>query len=315
MPLVLQRSWIGRRVTLRRALDRSPDGVLRFTGVVGDLLDLDSSRAVIQTRTGVVEVPVAAIDTARLVATSTADELALERVILAGWQPAEVKDLDGWVLRASGGFTGRANSVLPLGRPHRPLEEMIDAARAWYAARRLPLRFQVPREARRLLDAALAERGWTASAPVDVLVARLDFLPAAPGGTDVRIAAHPDEGWLACYRGGAAQTAPARALLVRHERVGFASIRDDGGTTVATGRASVDDDWLGIGAVEVLPEHRRQGLASVVVAALAAWGRERGAVRGHLEVASDNEAGQALYRRLGFWQHHDYHYRSDPNAE
>lgn len=286
---------------------------MRFTGVVGDLLALDETRAVIETRKGVVEVPVAAIDTARLVATATADELALERVILAGWQPAESEDLDGWLLRASGGFTGRANSVLPLGRPHRPLDELIDVARAWYAERGLPLRFQVPREARRLLDAALGERGWAPGGPVDVLAARLDFLPAAVDRIDVEISAEPDDGWLACYRGGAASGEQARALLVRHDLVGFASIRD-GGATVAVGRATVDGEWLGVTAVEVVPERRREGLATAVMAALAGWGRERGALRSHVEVSTENGTAQALYRGLGFWQHHDYHYRSDPRT-
>lgn len=314
MPLVLQPSWVGRRVTLRRALDRSPNEVIRFTGVVGDLLALDDERAVIETRKGVVDVPIAAVDTARLVATSTADELALERVLAAGWRPADEEDLDGWTLRAAGGFSKRANSVLPIGRPGRPLDELLDQARAWYAERGLPLRVQVPREARRLLDAALAERGWQASTPVDVLAARLDFLPVSAREFGVQIATGPDDDWLSCYRGGTARTPEARALLVRHERVGFASVRD-GDVTVAVGRATVDDEWLGLTAVEVVPERRREGLGTAVMSALAEWGQERGAVRAHLEVSTDNQAAQALYRTLGFWQHHDYHYRSDPQGD
>ena len=34
-----------------------------------------------------------------------------------GWPPLERGELGGWMLRAAGGFTGRANSVLPLGDP------------------------------------------------------------------------------------------------------------------------------------------------------------------------------------------------------
>ena len=41
------------------------------------------------------------------------------------------------MLRAAGGFTGRANSVLPLGDPGRPLPDAVRAAEAWYAERGL----------------------------------------------------------------------------------------------------------------------------------------------------------------------------------
>jgi GNAT superfamily N-acetyltransferase len=123
----------------------------------------------------------------------------------------------------------------------------------------------------------------------------------------------PDDGWLALYRGGKGAEGSARELLTRHDTVAFANIRIDG-RTVAVGRGAVDKGWLGVMAVEVDPDHRRAGLASAVMAALWRWGAAAGAVRGYLQVSADNAPAVALYARLGYWRHHEYHYRTEPEG-
>ncbi len=314
MPLVLQARWVGRRVSVRRVVERTPDGRLLQADVVGDLVGLDTQTAVIDARDGLVEVPLALVTAARTSPPSSADELALQRVEAASLRAAETAELDGWLLRADHGFTRRANSVLPLRRLRRPLDDALAQAAQWYAARDLVLRVQVPLAARRLLDAALAERGWPAELHTLVQARRLDVATSAPPA-DVVITAQPDDTWLTVYRGGRGLAPSARALLTRHDTVGFAALRRDG-RTVAVGRGAVDDGWLGVMAVEVDPNYRRAGLARSVTAALWAWGAAHGAKRSYLQVAADNESARALYAALGYWTHHDYHYRRpyDPAA-
>jgi ribosomal protein S18 acetylase RimI-like enzyme len=314
MPLVLEPSWVGRRVSVRRVLDHAPDGRPTFGDVVGDLAELDAGAAVVDTRDGLVEVPLALVALARLAPPSTADELALEAVAARGLRPAQTHRLGGWQLRADHGFTRRANSVVPLRAPGTPLEQALAAAHDWYAARGLPLRMHVPIEARRLLDAELAERGWEAEPPVHVFAGRLASLRAPAGqAPPIDIAQAPDDDWLALYRGGSGLAATGRALLTRHDRVGFASVRT-GGRTVAVARGTVDDGWLGVMALEVDPEHRRRGLAAAITAALWRWGVAHGAQRSYLQVWADNRPAVRLYEKLGYWVHHDYHCRTEPGA-
>jgi GNAT superfamily N-acetyltransferase len=283
-----------------------------FGDVVGDLVHLDASNAVIDTRHGPVGVPVDTVAIARPAPPSTADELALETVAAAGWRAAETAHIGGWLLRATGGFTGRANSVLPLRAPGLALDEALRRASAWYGERGLPLKLLVPTEARRLLDAELAERGWPADHDVHVMAARLDQVQAVsrPDVT-VTIAAEPDERWFERYRDGAGASAVGRALLTRHDAAGFASVRD-GDRVVAIGRATIDDGWLGVTAVEVDAALRRSGLAATIMAALWQWGRTRGAARSYLQVSADNTEAVGLYDKLGYWVHHDYRYRTEP---
>jgi ribosomal protein S18 acetylase RimI-like enzyme len=314
IPLVLEPSWTGRRVSVRRVIERAPDGRLLFGDVVGDLVGLDAQTAVIDSRSGYVEVPVALIAVARLVPPSTADEIGLAEIAARGWRAAETDRLGGWLLRASGGFTSRGNSVLPLRTPGLPLDDALDRAGEWYRARGLPLKFQVPVESRRLLDAELAERGWPASPDVHVMITRLDLRPAQPAEPDVVVTDVPDESWLLRCRHGGGIDPDAQALLTRHDKVAFAAVRDSFGTSTAIGRGTVDDGWLGVTAVEVAPELRRTGLARNIMRALIAWGVAAGAKRSHLSVATDNVAAVALYESLGYRTHHDYRYRTDPAA-
>src|SRR5947209_20619996 len=52
---------------------------------------------------------------------------AFERMSARHWQATEQACLGGWLLRAAGGFSGRANSALPLGEPGMPAERAVDA--------------------------------------------------------------------------------------------------------------------------------------------------------------------------------------------
>lgn len=311
MPIVLQPSWVGRRVSVRRVVDRAPDGRLLLADVVGELAGLDEQTAVIDSRKGLVEVPVAFVTVARLVPPSTGDELALQSVGARGLRAADTHQLGGWLLRADGGFAHRVNSVLPLRQLGVPFEEALRAAHDWYAARGLPLQFQLPVEARRLLDAELAERGWLPDAPTHVMAGHVRLSAGQPDDPRIDLDAEPDEQWLSLYRGGAGAGSRGRALLTRHDTVAFAAMRVDG-RTVAVGRGAVDDGWLGVMAVEVEPAYRRQRLARAVTSALHRWGAAHGAERSYLQVSFDNSAAIALYERLGYWRHHDYHYRIEP---
>jgi len=63
--------------------------------------------------------------------------------------------------------------------------------------------------------------------------------------------------------------------------------------------------WAAAGDAEVLtvavvPEARRKGVGASLVTAAGVAALVRGAASMHLEVAEDNEAARALYRKLGY---------------
>jgi GNAT superfamily N-acetyltransferase len=247
---------------------------------------------------------------ARAADASVAD---LQRLSTLSWRPLETANLGGWRLRSGAGFTGRANSVLPLGDPGVPLDEAIAHVLSWYGHRGITPRFQLPQPLTAELSEELAIRGWRSADVTDVMVSDLDPALALAGPLrddlpPVELADVPSEGWLGRYhyRGG---RLPAGGLqvLTNHAGAGFASVVEDG-VTVAIARATVDERWLCVQAVEVAPEVRRRGVGRHVMRGVFEWGRSRGARHTHLQVMATNEPAHALYEGLGFTSHHRYHY-------
>jgi GNAT superfamily N-acetyltransferase len=322
MPVVLDESLLGSRVVVRYRRSKSDAGP-PLSDAVGELVELTASTATVLRRRGPVVVSLDSIVAVRRVQPDRAQILELELIASRGWRPATVVEADGWLLRADQGWTGRANSVLPARTPRKPLPSMLAIAAAFYADRGLPLQVQVPLPARALLDAELANRGWTIARPTVVLVGRgsRDGYPDRDSGEGVGAAAAdrgvtldrtPSAAWLAAYhyRGGPLP-GPAVKLLTRHDCVRFATVVS-GGRTIGIARGAVDDGWLGITAVEVDPAYRRRGVATTLMAALHTWAASEQAHRCYLQVDGDNEAAVALYARLGFTEHHRYHYRVAP---
>lgn len=272
----------------------------------------------------------------------------LERVAAAHWRGTEEEWVGDWLLRAAGGFTGRANSALPLGDPGRPLDDALTLVTRWYRERGLapmiavpvPLADGDPRAASyrpagdpladggdphadgapgRELDAHLASRSWPLRpGPAFFMVADLPLaIPTSElaAGREVLVSPDPDDSWAAMYHYRGQDHLPpiARQVLTSSREQAFVSIRE-GDEVLAIARLSIADGWAGLTAVEVHPGHRRQGLGVVITAAACQVAGERGIQRVFLQVEVDNAPAQAMYQRLGFRYSHRYHYRVAPSA-
>lgn len=253
--------------------------------------------------------------------------IELERTAAGHWRGTEERWLGGWLLRAAEGFTGRANSALPLGDPGLPLDEALAAVSEWYRARGLPPMIVVPAPLEtgpsdRSLDDHLSQRQWsTRPGPAFVMVAELPLaglrvtsLTSLPGGAEVQVADEPDDAWAAMYHYRGQERLPpvARKVLTSAKRQQFVSIRF-GGEILAIARLSLADGWAGITAVEVNQAHRRQGLGTAITAAACREAERRGIRPVFLQVEVTNAAARALYERLGFLYSHRYHYRVAPS--
>jgi GNAT superfamily N-acetyltransferase len=237
----------------------------------------------------------------------------LERLAARSWRGLEEERHGDWLLRAGGGFTGRANSVLVAGDPPSGLDDAVAAVTRWYAARGLRPRAQVPMPGAERADAALAAAGWTRDDDNLVLTASLAGWPEP--ATPVGLAAVPDDAWLAGYRYRGTPLPPvAYDVLTNAEGPVFAAVRlvPPPAPVSAVARGVLVDGWLCVTAVTVDEASRRKGLATAVMAALGSWARGRGGHSCLLQVAGGNAAALALYARLGFTEHHRYHYRLGP---
>ncbi|MFF2051250.1 GNAT family N-acetyltransferase [Leifsonia sp. NPDC058194] len=258
---------------------------------------------------------------------------ALDRLADRGWPALEREALGPWVLRAAGGVTNRANSVLAIGDPDpgpgsgsgsADIAEAVDAAERWYAMRALPTVFQVSPAASGALVRELGRRGYREHSETAVLVAERAAVAAtlgvsasghaadAPGAaSDVSVATSPSRGWLDTWwavdgRGGAAERATVEGILAGGPALyawAGASADPD-----AVARLALADDWGGLYAVATLPRARRRGLARRLAVALAGASASAGVERLWLQVVAANAPALALYEGLGFTPASRYSY-------
>lgn len=230
------------------------------------------------------------------------------------WRPVEVADVGGWRLGYSGGFTSRANSVVPLAEPP-DLDAAIGSVEAFYSRRGVPARFRVGREALPVgLDGVLAARGYRLVATTWVLALALPA-QAEPSAASIEVAVEvadePDDdwlsGWLDVKASGTVDPGLARAV-VTGSAAGYLTTRDDDGV-VGVIRAGYSGDWVGLSCLMVAERARRRGLARALTLAAMQIAAERGARRAFLQVAAGNHAALELYHRLGFADVDTYHYR------
>lgn len=228
----------------------------------------------------------------------------LTQITSRGWPAVESEWLGEWELRASGGFTGRANSVAATGSPQVPLDQALTHVREFYAARDLqPLAQVVVGSA---LHDQLTGAGWTALDGYrgGAVVQVADLAQVYSPDLAARISSTADNQWLAAY-GRADGAADARRVLEGPGQVAFVTIGDPG---VAFGRVVVTGEWAGLAAVEVLEPARRQGYGRRIVETSLAWAVEHGADKAYLQTMRSNSAALALYAPFGFVDHHDYIY-------
>ncbi|MFI5732012.1 GNAT family N-acetyltransferase [Kribbella sp. NPDC051587] len=301
---------IGHRVVVRHRIKGG------LTDVIGVLEDRRPDHLVVRhADSSTHRIELTAITAAKPIPEMPLRPVDVEQLFLTaalGRPAAETSYLGEWLLRASGGWTGRGNSLLPTGNPGMSIPEALKQAEAWYVERGLPPQAHVRLGSPAATD--LEELGWTDAHPgrSDVLVMHttLDHVNGLPP-YEVQLVERPDQSWYGVAFDGPVP-APAPVVLEGAPKAVFASITVDG-QLVAVGRGSMTGHWLGIDAVRVVPAYRGRGLAGAVVQALARWAGPQGGRRTYLEVLESNEPAVTAYRRLGYVEAYRYRYLVSPS--
>ncbi|WP_030419069.1 GNAT family N-acetyltransferase [Streptomyces sp. NRRL F-5065] len=312
---------VGKRVSVRRLIEPgATEG--KYTDTLGVLTSWDDGVLLITRKSGeVVQIAESSLVAGKVVPAAPARRRGpaasygeLARVASRAWPPVEAERLGGWELRAAGGFTRRANSVLPLGDPGRPLDEALAVVRRWYGERGLPAYVQTASGAegtQEVLAAELERRGWEREVSAELWTGALAPVADRADGSGVSLARTADAAWLGRYRRAGLDEVALR-VLGGGPSVWFASVPGEGPAPAAIGRCAVDGRWASFSAVEVDPALRRRGLATGVMAALAGRALDEGASAAWLQVETDNAPARALYAALGFTAHHAYHHYREP---
>ena len=232
----------------------------------------------------------------------------LENVLTTTWPPVKQELFGKWLLRTSGKFTMRANSVLPCGKapfgePLKEIDEAIAHVVAHFEKHGLVPTFSIPLPTYQELDSKLFDNGWIEKVRAHVMVGDIAPLAMNKSKFKTTISESFDDAFLAL------QDDHGVAELMRAYPALYASVFD-GEKLIGVGRTSHADGWSALSRVFVDPAYRGQGVSKLIVNALLGASFEAGIKKSVLQVDSKNTVAISLYSSLGFSFHHEYVYRS-----
>jgi ribosomal protein S18 acetylase RimI-like enzyme len=242
--------------------------------------------------------------------TNPSDIASIERATLDAVCPAEVHEIPGWLLPFDPLPVGRARSAVPLA--HMPLSpaELLPIE-AYYQQRDRPTVFRLPESLiSPEIGNALQAMGYVGTQAVLVQVAELAGLLRLAPPDAATLSATPSAAWASVYTADGfdpVDGANRVQLLSRSRHVVYACV-SEGGQALAAGTGSISQGWLSIHGMRTAPGAQGRGLASRILAGLAAHAAAQAVHRVFLQVEHDNVVAQGLYRKAGFATAWRYHY-------
>ena len=234
----------------------------------------------------------------------------LEELAFAGWPALETRDVAGWRLRLSGGYTKRANSINALSRDAQVDDGTLNALEAAYKERHQRPVWRLTPLAPPAMAGLLARRGHR---PIERSL--LQVCPLHPGFAatpEVSIQPAPSPAWIEAFCTYSPvrpehRDTMRRMLAAIAAPAGFALV-EEAGQPMAMAIGAVQGDHMGLFDVLVMPHARRRGLARKVTESLYAWAWRHGARFAYLQVVATNQAAMPLYAAQGFRTVYDYEY-------
>ena len=232
---------VGQRVVVRRVLRgrTGPSGGPAMTDLLGVMESWDGATTAVRAEDGTLtEIAIADIVSGKPVPPrpSARQRVSAEqacRMSNASWPPIHARPLGDWLLRASGGFSARANSVMAIGDPGVPFDDAVATTLDFYREHDLTPWAQVV-VGSETGDRFLGSR-WTLARPGEAdsefqiasvaQAARVvrTLLPAAP--PPVWVGATLTPAWLANDDRALSHHDAAVAVLEAPDQVGFVEIR------------------------------------------------------------------------------------------
>lgn len=239
----------------------------------------------------------------------------LEKTAADGFRALEEMDYDGWELRFTQGFTGRANSVQIKEESTIELAQKVDLCEKAYAEHGLPCTFKLT-DADRDIISFLENRGYKAVKPTDVMLLALNSIntdhDVSEISENVYFSTTPD-GWFEPYFEFENMHDEIKQELTRkiHAKVSADQIYIrvmHKEKTAAIASLAVENGYSLLHNVVVSPNLRGIGLGKKLCKAAILKSKECGASYIFLQVMQNNPIALSLYSKLGFEKQYTYYY-------
>ena len=231
--------------------------------------------------------------------------LELDQICDLTWPATESIENSGWLMRAAGGVTNRANSVLPLAASLEAgalnnFAEKLALAQDFYSERNLPTIFQVALPTWQLLSDKLLSMGAIETLRGNTMVTDINSVKQKiTAGIEIVQSDQFNDDWLRI------QPTPGIEKILSGSAATYLRLVSNG-QTVAACRIALANGWSSLTRVFVHQDFRGKGLGKILVAAALESSFEQGATKAVLQVEASNAIAIGVYESLGFNFHHEY---------
>ena len=240
----------------------------------------------------------------------------IEDLSLNAWPSHQMQIYDGWILRFSYFYTHRTNCVEQIGPSSIPLRDKIAYCEEVYAKWGTPTIFKINPLMDSSFDQKLMERGYHTAHTTEVMTLDLEKYKIQKPPRPVFLSREISPDWLNglfSLKGTVNEIhrkiVPSMYRAIPKDTI-FASIYD-GGRIIGTGLGILDRDYVGIYAIHVAEEYRRQHLVESICRSILNSAIDEGATEGYLQVVEGNVGARRLYEGLGFEGFYTYWFRQE----
>lgn len=241
----------------------------------------------------------------------------IEDMSLNAWPSHKMELYDGWILRFSYFYTHRTNSVEQFGTSTLPWREKIPYCESVYKRLGTPAIFKISPLVSPDFDYVLENRGYEIQHVTEVMVSDLKKTDPEFACPDVFFTDTIPDLWIQglfslkdmtneTHR----QIVPSMYRAIPKETICAYILKDD--QMIATGLGILDRDHIGIYAIHVHKDYRRQGYARQICSCLLQQGQKQGAKKAYLQVVEGNINARRLYESIGFERFYTYWFRVQP---
>nr|WP_294490859.1 GNAT family N-acetyltransferase [uncultured Anaerosporobacter sp.] len=248
--------------------------------------------------------------------------------------PAMLSEVyDGWILRYTGGYTFRGNSVNPIYASSINVEEKIQECERRYLKQGLPSVFKMTDVAEEGLDLVLEKYGYEIQKKADIMTIQLipeevvgdvkkkdkvcieaNILESSNATYEAKMDYHAVEEWLDDFvvlNGTKEEPTKsiAKEVLRKIQNPIFCASIYKNEEMAACGLGVLEREKIGLFDIRVKDCYRRLGLGTEICRQIINEGKKYGANEAYLQVASVNDGAIRLYEKLGFTKAYTYWYR------
>lgn len=238
----------------------------------------------------------------------------IEDLSLNAWPSHQMELYDGWILRFSHFYTHRTNSVEQFGISTLPLREKIPHCEAAYKRWGTPTIFKISPLVSKDFDYILENRDYEIQHTTNVMILKLEEAVLDAPIDEVIVSQSIQREWIDSLLALNGTTNAIHKAIVPTMYNAIAkdticvSIQRQG-VIIGTGLGILDREYVGVYAIYVREDYRKNGLARSLCTCILKEGIKRGAKKAYLQVVAGNDSAFRLYQSLGFQNLYTYWFR------